>query len=184
MAAFPNTSDASFINENELIAQASMIVEWAGNSVGEELIHGVDIMGALLWLSQGHVCQGVAARIQVEGFLLACYSSYSYLPFLHPFSLQYSHRFPHSYTKSEITQRTHLHLMKRVRLGTRRSMFVKLTTPLHDYPNLQPKAPVCYRNLSQLKANFAEFNPMIFPLCRFVAGVGLIPNVSTLTVVL
>ena len=43
-----------------------MIAEWAGRSIRDELIPGMDNMSALSWLIVGHARRGPSARIQVE----------------------------------------------------------------------------------------------------------------------
>ena len=54
ISASQRTPEETFINENELIAQAAMVVEWPGNSISEDLIHGMANVSALSWMRHGH----------------------------------------------------------------------------------------------------------------------------------
>ena len=56
------------ISANEFIAQASMIAEWPGSSIKEELIPVMDNVSALSWVDFGRDRHGAAARIQVDVF--------------------------------------------------------------------------------------------------------------------
>ena len=174
MSGFTTSSDATYIDENELIAQASMIVEWAVNSISEELAHGVDNMRDLSWLSQGHARRGIAAKIQVGVYFWMALRRIRISPFYLRSAHDVSRDFLTRTTDSEITQRANTHVMKRAKLGARWGRFVKLTMSLHEYPNIQPSWPVHYRSLAALKENFAEFNPRSCSLCYFVKDIGLI----------
>ena len=46
-SVFANSPDDTYINENELMAQAATIAEWGGNTISEELIPGMGNMSAL-----------------------------------------------------------------------------------------------------------------------------------------
>ena len=88
---------ARCINENDLSAQAAMIVERSGNSTKEELIPGMGNMGALSWLNFGHARYEPSARIQVGVFLRLAICKIRIPPpfFLSSFRTQLPKRFPY-----------------------------------------------------------------------------------------
>ena len=126
MSSFATSSDAAYINENELIAQAAMIVEWDGNSISEELAPGVDNMSALSWLSQGHARHGIAARIQVGVYFWLALRRIRIPPFYLRSSRNISSDFPTRTKETEITQWANTHVMKRIRLGDRLGRICKV----------------------------------------------------------
>ena len=119
ISAFANSSDATYINENELIAQAAMVAEWAGNSISEELIPGVGNMSSLSWLSQGHARHGIAERIQVGVYFWMALRRIRISPFYLRSARSISSDFLTRTTDSEITQWANTHMAKRMTSGAR-----------------------------------------------------------------
>ena len=156
ISAFANSQDLSYINENELIAQAAMVVEWAGSSISEELIPGMGNMSALSWMGQGHARHGIASRIQVGVYIWLALRRIRISPFYLRSSRNISSYFLTRTTDTEITQCANTHLVKRIRLGARWNEFAHLALSLHQYPELKPSCPAHYSSLAALKAIFCR----------------------------
>ena len=155
------------MNSLRKLPMPAMEVEWDGDSISEELIHGADNMSALSWMSHGHDRRGVAERIQVGVYFWLALHRIRIPPFYLRSSRNISSGFLTRTTDAEITQWASVQMMKRIRLWASREEFVQLTASLQKNPNIRPSCPVHYRGLPALKSIFAEFNPMIFTMCQF-----------------
>ena len=173
IAPFQRVMHDPCINENELVAQAAMIVEWAGKSIKEELIPGMDNMSALSWLNFGHSRHGPAARIQVGVFFWLAIHKIR----ISPFFLRSGHNFSSDFltrtTETQIQEWADQHLMTRIRLGRRWENFVGTTLAMQQYPEMSVTPTVHYNPLKNLAAVFVELNPRSFSMCHFANGFGL-----------
>ena len=126
------------INENELVAQSGMIVKWAGRSIKEELIPGVDNVSALSWMNHGHARHVPAARIQVGVFFWLAIRRIR----ISPFFLRSGRNFPSDFltrtSDSKIQTWADQNMMTRIRLGHRWEQFVDHTLPMQRYPEITP----------------------------------------------
>ena len=172
-APFQRVLHEPCIDENELIAQAAIIVEWAGNSIKEELIPGMDNMSALSWLNYGHARRGPATRIQVGVF---------FWPAIHkvripPFCLRPGHNSPIDFltrtSETQVQEWGDQNLTTRIRLGRKWEGFVKNTLAMQRYPEMSITPTVYYTPLENLAAVFVELNPRSFSMCHFANSIGL-----------
>ena len=127
ISAFRQPPDDTFINENGLVAQSSMVVEWDGKSISEELIRGMDNASALSWMSRGHSRHGVAAKIQAGVYFWIALRRIRISPFYLTSPRNTSSEFLTRTTGAELNHRANTQVMKRGLLGHRWREFVKLT---------------------------------------------------------
>ena len=116
ISAFRRTPDDTFINENELVAKAAMVVDWDGKSISEELIHGMGNVSALSWMSHGRARRGVAAKIQDGVYFWSAIHRIPIAPFYLRASRNITSDFLTRATEAEINQRASAQVTERVRL--------------------------------------------------------------------
>ena len=148
ISPFQQITQEPFTNENELIAQASMIVERAGSSIKEELIPGMGNMGALSWLNFGHARHGPAARIQAGVFFWLSIREIRIPP---PFFLRHGRNIAIDFltraTEAQIQEWPDQHLTTRIRLGRKWASFVTNTIAMQRYPTIATRPTVFYTPL-------------------------------------